>query len=466
MFKGVSTPGPRKWIPRCRLISLVFKPQVRLRLFLFTVFGLTASPVQAYNLLDIYKLAHENDPTFLQARSTHLADKEIQAQARAALLPKIEGEVFAEKNSVKRKESGASQVKADFDSKGYRLTLTQPLFNAAAFSAKSAANALARKAIAEFQAAEQNLIVRTAEAYFGYLRAEDNLRTTHIAKTAVKHQLDLAQVRLQVGLAAITEVHEAKAAYQLAEAIDIEDSNLVDDARQALREITNQGMSTVNALKESFPLNSPEPADIDVWLDSSRKFNQSIQAARANKEAARMEVRIQGSGHVPSLDLVGRYTRTDGNNSFVDPTQEVKRSETAIGLELSVPIFSGGNIASLTSEARHRFDAATYELDGVLRKIDRQTRQAFHGVHSGRKRVQALKQSVVARQSTLDAKTTGYRAGINTNKDVLDAQSALFRAQRDYDNARYEFILNQLRLKEAAGNLTVNDLVQLSEWLE
>lgn len=422
----------------------------------------------AENALDVYRLGLKNDPQFRAARATYRADLQKLPQARAALRPNFNAQADASQNniSIETKNSIVSRPagRADFTSTDLSLSLTQPLYNAPAFAGLRQAQAEVRRAEAQFAAAKQDLIVRVAEAYIAVLAAQDNLELAGAQKAANGRQLEVVEGRLEVGLSTITDVNQARARFELDVAAEIEANNLLRDAHQGLREITGQRATSVATLLRDAPLIEPDPPDIVKWVELALKQNLTLAAARETAQIALEEVKRQRAGHLPTLDLVGSASRTDDQGSVTGPGVKIDRTE--IGLQLTVPIYQGGLISALTKEAGFRYSAAQQDLETQRRAVERATRAAFLGVVGGTARIRATRQSVLASQSVVEAKREGFEAGINTNLEVLDAQRDLFIASRNALRARYDYILQLLRLKQAAGTLSEQDLIAFSSWLK
>ena len=435
---------------------------------------LTSSLVFATGLHEVYKLGKLNDPVYLAAKANFSADEEILSQAIAILLPTISasGNInrHQDKTTLDVGEATETTRDSNYSSSYYELTLTQTIFNAASFAAFSEAKVTVRKATAELAAAEQSLIKRAAEKYFGLLLAEINLELSIAEKTALQKQLELAEARLAAGLAAITEVHEARARYQLAEADEIDKQNLLEDARESLNELTGQEIKTVRGLKKNYPLVSPTPANIDHWTRQALTQNFSVLTKQAELDITREKISRMRAGHYPSLDLVGTQSTSEADGrsvgSTLNPDSTTRRRRNIIGLQLTVPLVQGGLVMSQTREAAKRFEAAQQQLEQTRRQVKRSLRSAYLNVSSSSRRISALKQSVISNESVVSAKQEGFKAGINTNLHVLDAQSDLFLARRDLVNAHYDYILNFFSLKEAAGNLVESDIEKISNWLK
>ncbi len=423
---------------------------------------------QAEDLLAVYQLARENDPKFRAAQSVYLAERERLPQARASLMPTLNARASRDRNNNETITDSfiISRPSSQFDysSSEYSLSLSQPVYNAAIFSGFSQAKAAVRRAEAEYAAAGQDLILRVAQAYLEMLLAQDSLEFTRAEKISIQRQWESAEARLKVGLATITDVHDAKARFEIAAAQEIEAENGLQDKRQALRELTGRLPESPARVGANMPLITPEPADINQWVEKSLAQNYSLLAKREAADGAREEIRRQRAGHYPKLDLVGTRTHNDADGSVTGPG--IRTDNTMVGLQLNVPLFQGGLVSSRTEEAAHRYDAAQQEFEATRRTTERTVRASYLGVAGGAAKVTALTQAVVAGESALNAKTEGFAAGVNTNIDVLDASRDLYRAKRDLSSARHDYLLNLLRLKQTAGILSESDLAQINGWLQ
>jgi outer membrane protein len=423
---------------------------------------------QAEDLLAVYQLARENDPKFRAAQSVYLAERERLPQARASLMPTINARAGRGRNNDETITDSfiisRPSARFDYSSSEYSLRLSQPVYNAAIFSGFSQAKAEVRRAEAGYAAAGQDLILRVARGYLEALLAQDSLEFARAEKVAIQRQLESAEARLKVGLATITDVHDAKARFEIAISQETEAENALQDKYQALHELTGSSIGSLIRTGVNMPLVMPEPADVSQWVEKSLTQNYSLLAKRATTESASEEIKRQRAGHYPTLDLVGTRTRNDADGSVTGPG--IRADSTVVGLQLNVPLFQGGFVSSRTEEAAHRYDAARQEFEATRRATEREARASYLGVVGGTAKVTALSQAVVAGESALDAKTQGFAAGINTNLDVLDATRDLYRAKRDLSSARYDYLLNMLRLKQAAGTLGENDVLQVNGWLQ
>lgn len=444
---------------------------------LTVVLVLAASPAAALNLLEAYELALRSDPTLQEAAATRQAVMETKPQSLSKLLPTISvlGTVTDfNQNSKTTFIPGQSGVVDSFWNVGINLNMEQPLYHHDYWVRLGQADSQVAEAQAEYVAAEQDLVTRTVRAYLVVLGGEDNLRFSTMEKEAIARQLEQARQRFEVGLIPITDVHEAQAAYDQAVADEIEAQKLLDDAREALREIVGQPVETIAPLSEDLPLLAPEPASIDDWSSKALENNPAVIAADYAVAVARQEIDAQHAGHYPTLDLVSQFSALDSSR---DRTQMVDgvpvtsklgpRSETAtVGLELNIPIFQGGYVSSKTREAGYRLEAAQQGLDKQRRGTVRAAKDAYRGVLSSIQRVRALKSAVVSSQSALEAAEAGMEVGTRTMVDVLAEQRNLYGAMRDYAKARYDYVNNGFLLRQAIGALSREDVETANGWLK
>ena len=418
-------------------------------------------PVLADDLLDIFNIAKERDPQLRAAAANRKADFEAKPQSIAALLPNINASADTEDNHSQVTNSGfRPNADEKYNSNGYSITLTQPLYHHDLWVALRQADSTTLRAEADYQSARQDLIIRVSQAYFDVLAAIDDLSFARAEREATGRQLDDAKQRFDVGLVAITDVYEAQARYDLTVAQVITAENNLANAREALQEITGQYHDNLKVLIKNVPLLTPDPNKIDDWVTEADEKNLQLVSARRTGDIAKEEINRQRAGHYPTLDLVAQRNHSVSNSRF-GSTSDLD----SIGLQLQVPIFAGGGVLSRTREARYRFQAATETLEQTRRSVIRQTRNAYLGVLAGISRVKALKQAVLSNQKALESSQAGLEVGTRTIVDVLLAQRELFRARADYARSRYDYILNTLKLKQAAGSLSVKDLQGINAWL-
>ncbi len=413
----------------------------------------------ASDLLGVYHQALESDPQLRAAEAAHRAAMEIRPQSRSALLPQVN--LSAERNTIDSDITGLGN--RNYDTNGYTLSLVQSIYHHDTYVQLRQADAGIAQADAELRAAGHGLILRVAEAYFNLLAAEDNLEFAEAEKRAISQQLRQTKQRFEVGLSAITDVHEAQASHDLAVAQEIAAQNQLEIAREALRELTGNEPDGTAPLSGEMALVGPEPADIDQWVETALQQNLGLLATEASVNAAREEVKRRQSGHYPSLDLVAsrRYSDTRDAPSFGNES-----TTNTIGLQLNVPLYSGGRTSATVREAGHRLTQALEGLDQQRRATVRQTRSAYLGVIAGISRVKALKQSLSSTQTALEATQAGFEVGTRTVVDVLNSQRLVYLARRDYARARYDYLLATLSLKQAAGTLDIADLESINRWFK
>ena len=318
-----------------------------------------------------------------------------------------------------------------------------------------------RQAEAVLIEAQQALIIRIAQRYFDILANIDSLEFAQAEVKSLSRQLEQANQRFEVGLSAITDVHEAQAGYDLAVAQEIQALNAIDNAQEAMRELTGEYITEFDLLGDAMSLVSPEPQAIESWTQLSLDQNLGVLASRHAAETARNEVKRQSAGHLPTLDLVAAETYDSSGGRF----GSTKLHATSIGLELNIPIYSGGIVSSQTREAHENYNIAMYSLERARRSAQRSTREAYLGVISGISRVKALKQAVVSSETALEATEAGFEVGTRTAVDVVASQRTTSEARRNYSQAKYDYLIDTLSLKQAAGTLSTEDLELINAWL-
>jgi outer membrane protein len=440
-----------------------------LKKLLSFIIVLTGIPsLHAQNLLETYELALENDHVLKQALANQFASGELKDQSIARFLPNISATATSGRNRLHNKKAKnvqftdfrGLQVNQEYWSHTLSLDLAQPLFHWDHWIQLSQSDNQIAQAEASYQAELQNLMVRTTEAYFNILSAEDNLEFTRAEKSAIARQLEQAKQRFEVGLIAITDVHEAQAAFDQASASEIEAVNNLDNQKEALREIIGENEALLDSLDEKLPLSQPEPMDIAVWSNSAEMNNFNIISAVNEAEVFRKSIDLQRHGHMPQLDLVASYGVSDDNSSF-----GLRGDTQSVGVQLNVPLFEGGAVNSRTRQAGYEYKAAKERLIAVKRQVKRQVKDAFRGVMSSISRVKALKATIISAESALEATEAGLEVGTRTMVEVLAEQRNLYRVKRDYARSRYDYLINGIRLKQAASNLAIEDLEQINQLL-
>ena len=411
------------------------------------------------DLLQLYQRAQQNDPQIRAARATRLAAGQAKPIARAGLLPNLSAGGNVDYNN--RDVKGGSD--SSYTSRDAALSVTQPLYRRDRLIRLDQADDQIAQAEANLQLAEQALRLRVAQAYFGVLAAQDNLTFSEAEKEAIARQLDQAKRRFEVGLIAITGVHEAQARYDASRANVITVRNQLDNAFEVLREIVGGEVDNLLKLEDPIPLTMPVPADLGHWTQVALDNNPAVVAARYQLAVAREEIEVQRSGHYPSLDLVGSYGLS--RNSFTGAGSSDVDS-ASIGVQLAVPLYAGGGVSAATTQARFNSEAARENLEQQQRSASRQVRDSYRGMEASISRVEALKAGTVSAASALEATQAGFDVGTRTLVDVLNAQSELFRSERDYAQSRYDYVLNLLLLKQAAGTVSGEDLAKVNAWLK
>lgn len=416
------------------------------------------------DLLMVLAAAEERDPFYREARDAALAVAEGVPQARADLwLPRLSFNAGGSRvrQDITIEAPFGAGGKVAFNTHNYRINMEQPVYHYDRFIALKQADKRLQQAQTEVLVAHQELMLRVAERFFDVLAARDNLAFAEAEKESLMSQLEQARQRFEVGLIAITDVQEAQAGFDRAQASEISARNQIENASEALREVTAAYYPNLGELGEDMPLSTPEPADIDAWTETALANNLQLSAALVASEIAQKEIRRQYAQHLPTLDLVGGHGLNKQGGRF--GSTEIEQSD--IGLELTVPIYAGGAVVSRTRQAGHEHSAALERLEQARRAAQREARQAFLGVSAQISSVRALNQAVVSSRTALESTRAGFEVGTRTAIDVVAAERGLSAAKRDYARARYDYIIETLRLKKAAGSLAPADLAIANGWL-
>jgi outer membrane protein len=443
-----------------------------------------AGPVPAADLTEIYHRALRNDPQLREAEANHLATLESRPQALSALLPQLSATGDYTHDDLNQTSlsilgfQGAAPLQSTTktDNKQWALQLRQSVFRWDQFSTLRQSDAQLAQAEVDYRAAQQDVIARAAAAYFNVLAARDTLDAAEASHEAIARQLEQAEKRFEVGLIAITDVEEAKAAADQAAATVIASKRTLATTREQLRELTGDAFDELARPGDDMPLISPEPASEDQWVKAALDQNLALSSARIGADIAHENISVQRAGYLPTLDLVARRTgqnatgttSIDPNNPFGLPpsvSADSQSHDTQIGLQLTVPIFAGGGTSSKVREAVYRHRAARERLERTARATERETRDSYLGVISEISRVQSLKQALESTKTALAATEAGYEVGTRTAVDVLLARQRLFDAQTNYARSRYDYVINVLSLERAAGTLDEAQLVRVNGWL-
>jgi outer membrane protein len=422
------------------------------------------------DLVSVYQEAVDNNADIAAARADYDARKEVVPQARAGLLPNL--------------SAGAdlSNTRTDFDQPSmtatrsgtvYQATLAQPIFRADRWFQLQAAEAVNEQAALELSATEQNLILQSAESYFSVLRAQDNLASTKAEEAAFKRQLDQSNERFDVGLSDKTDVLQSQASYDTARANRILAQRQVDDAFEALITLTNRQYNSIQGIVHTLPVLAPTPNDAKAWVDTAARQNLNLLASNYAVSAAEETLKQRKAGHAPTLDAVAQYKKGDNDalgfsNPSPFPGQRYGSDveQRTVGLQLNIPIFSGGLTSSQVRESYSRLNQTEQQRESLRRQVVENTRNLHRAVNTDVEQVQARRQSIISNQSAVEATEIGYQVGTRNIVDVLDAQRELYTSVRNYNNTRYDYILDNLRLKQAAGTLNPGDLQALSRYLK
>lgn len=454
---------------------------------------LLAQVVHADTLLQVYEKSLQSDPQLREAEANRLAVMEGKPIALGALLPQASGRMNIANNAADGNTStffgGAQSTRVvdsrDNDAQNWVLELRQSVFRWDQWVTLSQSEKKSAQADADYQAAQQDLIVRVATTYFLVLAAEDTLTSEQAAKESIGRQLEQAQKRFEVGLIAITDVQEAQAAYDQALATEILAKRALANNWEALRTIIDEIPPSLAKPAEDIPLVSPNPDDVEAWVSTALQQNRSVISSQIGTQIAKDDVSLARTGHYPTVDLVLTRNNTD-NEGFsrscsvltlpdgscpapgtINRTPTGTDLETdSISLQISMPIFSGGQTSARVQQSVYRHRASRERLERTARETEQQTRDAYLGVISDISRVAALKQALESNRTALKASEAGYEVGTRTAVDVLDAKRKTYIAEALYLRSRYDYLINGLRLKQAAGTLAVDDLAQIDTLLK
>lgn len=479
-------------------------------------------PAYSSDLLEVYQVALENDATFQKEIHRHNASPEIYNQAFAEILPVVSFDAFYKRS---RHEIFDNEVAvygdstAKYPGKGFDLVLNQPLFKYSSIVRLSQAKEEVRQADLELETAKQRLILRVTEAYLAALEAKDILQFSRSEEAAVNMHYNLAKERYENGLAPVTDFHDAKARLAVITTKRVRADHILEDALEGLAEITGRRMDdlktiilpdikidsylsepgtkhnaaakaavtdekqssgtgdidikgfnslnpgeTVAYTWDTIPLITPMPDNVDEWVASARRQNIDVLVKEKRVVVAGKEVSIQNSGHLPTLNLVGRMNRDIEDGSLYGGGSDLERWEGAV--ELKIPIFNGFSTSSKVREARLLLKAAEEDLEGEIRSATRESKAAFLGIKSSIENINALKEAMISNQITLTAKKEGFKSGMFPSLAVTDAERDLYQTKQEYTKSLYEYIIYSLRLKKAVGMLAQEDITVVNEWLK
>ena len=442
-------------------------------LWLICCGALITTPIWAIDLVGVHDLALQNEPRLRAAEYRREATGENKRQAWANLLPDLSASGATSRGTTKTLIAGNTVSDVSTDTDSYSINLRQSLYRQANYESLDIARAQITQADAVYQLTFQDFLIRVAESYFVVLNLIDGVTFAEAEEKALQRQFEQAEQRFEVGLTAVTDVHEARAGYDNARARAIVARNVLADAKEALKELTGEHFEAYDSLQEELPLVEPAPASSDAWVEMALTSSPVVLSARAGVDIADSNVRLQRAGHYPTLDLVAAYSDFTNNKLILrDDFQQVvgatklEVEDAQVRLELNIPIYQGGVVNSRTRQAGYLLQAAGEDLDDTQRGVERQTQNAFRSVLAGIQEVEAFGQALISAESALQATQAGFEVGTRTIVDVLIAEQRFYQAQRDNSLARHAYIVNHLKLKNIAGLLASEDLRVVNQLLE
>lgn len=422
-----------------------------------------STPTLAADLLQTYKEALVNDAQFASSRASLSAGQEKITQGRANILPTLG--ISGNAGRTSQEVTVTQPISGDWKANGYTITLSQPLVRWANWELYQQGKLSSAIAEAQFAQAQQDLIVRVSQAYFDVLTSQDALGSIQAQKVAITEQLASAKRNFEVGTATITDTHEAQARYDLAVAQEYAGINDLEIKRTALQQIIGKPAGALAGLRTGVKLNAPEPAQIDTWVSSAETQNYNVISQAFALEVAKREIKRNRAGHMPTLDLVASRNHAFQAASLTSANNSTTTNTNSVGVQWTVPLFSGFAVDSRIREAIALEDKSRADLENTKRSAAQGARQAYLGVNNGLAQVKALEAAEISSQSALESNRLGYQVGVRINIDVLNAQQQLFSTRRDLAKARYDTVMNGLRLKSAAGTLKEEDLTVVNALL-
>ncbi|WP_395374177.1 TolC family outer membrane protein [Marinicella sp. W31] len=435
--------------------------------------ALVATQSMATDLAEVLQQASEKDPVLRSAKSNALAGDENIRIARANFLPQVSGTWNKNEGDGTLVSGGTSIEVPDTDSQDWRITLNQTIYDQANYETMKQARLQAALGNARYDVAYQDFLIRVAERYFAVLTNNDSVRFAEAEEKAIQRQLDQAEQRYEVGLAAITDVHEARAQYDASRAAVIQARNTLDDAKEALYEVSQAYYRDMDALPDDLKPITLRFTDLEKWQDVAFENNPDLGVSRINADLAKITMKLQRAGHYPSVSFSANRR---GNDDFSNPRRnpatleiidvfESNSNGTSYGITVDVPIFAGGRTYYQTKKARLEYEAALEDLDQSSLSTTRNIRNAIRNVDAGWSSVQARQLAVVSAKSAEEATEAGFEVGTRNIVEVLNSQRSLYQAQRDFSQAKYDYLLNVLRLDRAAGTLTDENLLNINKLL-
>ncbi|MDW5442846.1 TolC family outer membrane protein [Polaromonas sp. SM01] len=446
------------------MTTLLKKPALLpLALALSTVLAVLAPSVQAQNLVELYRSARDYDAAYQSARSLYDANLAKAEQAKAGILPSAGLSAGATRTNFEM-SSPASQ--RDFTTQNAGVNASQPLYRPGNWATYEQGKRQVELSKAQLEAAEQDLIVRTSQTYFDVLAAQDTLAFVRAQKAAVAEQLASAKRNFEVGTSTITDTREAQARYDLVIAQELAAENDLRVKKIALDQLVGKTDAQPKGVQVPLDLPPLVPADVNAWVQQSEALHPAIRQAQANLEVAKLEIDKAEAGHKPTVDLTASYGIQRNLNGTATVANTTFRTNVAtVGVALNMPLFAGFATQNRIRETLSLEEKARTDLEGARRGVALGTRTAYFGVLSGQGQVKALEAAELSSQSALDANKLGYQVGVRINIDVLNAQSQLFQTKRDLAKARYDVLVGGLKLRQANGTLTPEDLLLINSLL-
>ena len=435
----------------------------------FTLILFSCSWLYAENILEIYNEALENDPTYRAAEYSYLADKQLVVQGRAALMPSITLSGSTNWNEYYQNDI----LQQEYNSFSKTARVSQPLFRLDTWFNFKRSKSLTNATEADFAYQQQNLLLRTAELYFGVLRAIDNLNAAISEEKAIKKQLDQAQQRYDVGLSAITGVQEAQLQYDLSKAARINNEGNLFSAREALNALIGREVFSLTALGNNLNISEPFPNSKEEWVKTALENNYQLKAAYLRRDAAKSNARSAASNHLPKIDIVGSASESE-TNQFNYEGFEINGQGIPVpavtgrrnyAIQMSVPIFQGGAVSSRRKQAYSQYNEADENTLFTERRVIQEIRSQFSNVVTLVANVNAQEQAVISATSALEATQVGYKVGTRNVVDLLQAEKTLYSAEKNLANAKYDYILANLRLALAAGTISPSNIVEINNIL-
>ncbi|MDC0482089.1 TolC family outer membrane protein [Gammaproteobacteria bacterium] len=435
--------------------------------YILCILNLYIFPIGAsygVDLVEVYNVAIKNDPELLSAEAKHKATIQEYPIARSYLLPNLNFSASSKRTreSIDGAIYGRSSSTSQFTTDEFSINLKQPLYRRDLFALLEKSEFEVAKSLAERDSARQDLIIRVAEAYFNILDSIDNITYVSSEKAAIKSQLDEAKKRFEVGLIAITDYTEARASYDLSETQYIEAENLSDLTKESLYVLTGQQFKNFSLLSLDIKVKNPDPDNIKSWEDFAIKQNLDLLAYKRAQDVAIANLKYERSKHFPTIDIYGTIKETDkggGTSGAFDSNNDF------IGIELNIPIFSGGNTYYSSKQASYLEEKTRYELLKKKREVIRDTRQAFLNLKSSISKVKYSKKALESNELSVEYNKAGFEVGTRSTTDVLLALKDSFKAKKNYSKAKYEYLISKLKLKKSIGTLSIKDIKIINTWL-